>query len=222
VTRCGCRRGASFEGCEAASWGRRATARNHFGGSGSGRRRKHGEPHGRQRDETSPQHPGGESRQGGERPRRRNRIGRMAPSDRRGSSDPREWTPGVSNDGEATSGRIPREEGEPSAVRALWRRGRSCRRHTEHHLDKVTGAPGRKTPRTRPVTGKVEGGAGKADDPLRQEPGRTNHFGGEEPQASESRPTSRELRIARSTRTDARETHLGHLPFNNTLSRGAL
>jgi len=82
VTRYGCWRGEFFEGCESVAGKTRARTALPPGGTGDSRR-KRGEPHGRQRDATSPQHPGGASRQGGEKPRRRNVIGQVALLDRR-------------------------------------------------------------------------------------------------------------------------------------------
>jgi hypothetical protein len=88
-----------------------------FGWTGAAGR-KRDEPHGRQRDATSPRHPDGASRQGGEKPRSRNETWPLV---RPGRRSPR--APGVDirdvGRRRGESGRIPREEGRPSAEREL-------------------------------------------------------------------------------------------------------
>jgi len=62
---------------------------------------------------------GGGSRQGGEKPRRRNVIGQVALLDRREPSGSWEWTPEVSVDGEAEVDESHERRGTPSAERWL-------------------------------------------------------------------------------------------------------
>jgi hypothetical protein len=62
---------------------------------------------------------GGASRQGGEKPRRRNVIGQVALLDRREPPGSWEWTPEVSVDGEAEVDESHERRGIPSAERWL-------------------------------------------------------------------------------------------------------
>jgi hypothetical protein len=83
VTRHGCRRGvlrgvSASRGCSA----RTGTPVPRLRGQ------KRGEPHDRLRGATDPWRPNGESRQGGEEPRRRNETRRLAASGRRGLRSP--------------------------------------------------------------------------------------------------------------------------------------
>jgi len=76
VTRCGCMRGECYEGCESRC-GKHAHGQDRLRIPGQGCTKRR-EPHGRQRDATSPRLPSGESRRGGAKPQGRNRSPRLA------------------------------------------------------------------------------------------------------------------------------------------------
>jgi len=84
VTWCGCRRGESFEGCENRRGEGVGTPDGHWIRPGAGWEpdsTKRDEPQDWQRDATSPRPPSGGNRRGGAKPRGRNGISRVVPSE---------------------------------------------------------------------------------------------------------------------------------------------
>jgi hypothetical protein len=138
VTRCGCQRGRSFEGCERTSRGRSRSTRKRVGRAGNAANPRIGSGMQQARERS-----GGGSRRGGEKPRGRNSRRGWPPRRRSRQQWRREWTPKRDVDGGARGGEAQRCA-LPHRTNPTRGRKRAVPRASGHTGDEPSGLPGRK------------------------------------------------------------------------------